>query len=49
MKTKYFNYTVTTDCGQFDVVACDTNAARADVMEAAPGCNIVQISMQGEA
>ena len=49
MTTKYFNYTVTTDCGQFDVVACDSNAAKADVMQAAPGCKIIQLSMHGEA
>ena len=49
MQTKYFSFTVTTDCGQFDVVACDSGAAKADVIQSAPDCKIIQISMHGEA
>ena len=49
MTTKYWNFTVTTDCGQYDVVACDHHSARADVEQAYTGCTVVQVSYKDEA
>ena len=39
--TKYYNFTVATDCGVFDVIACDYDSARQDVREAYPSARII--------
>ncbi len=47
-KMKYYEFTVTTDCGQYTVVACDWESAKADVLQAYTGCTVVQVSYRNE-
>lgn len=48
MTIKYYEFTVTTDCGQFEVVACDWQSAKADVEQAYTGATVVQVSYGNE-
>ena len=51
MKTntaKYYNFTVATDCGVFDVIACDWDAAQSDVREAFPTARIITTARYAE-
>ena len=45
---RYWEFTVVTDCGVFDVVACDHHAAKADIEQAYTGCTVFQINYKRE-
>lgn len=48
LQNKYYNFTVSTDSGVFDVIACDWDSAQADVREAFPFARIITTARYSE-